>query len=345
MITRLERIESYLKVILPLYPDRSWVDRIAGEEIEDPDLEQYQAFCQPASDLVNRGGKRWRPLLMVLTAEAAGGPEAAERAYPLTAVVEFPHNGSLIIDDIEDSSEWRRGEKAVHTIYGTDISINAGNLLYFLPTVSIDSAALANEQKLAVYQIYSRYMRRVHLGQGLDIHWHRNPEIFPQVGEYLQMCRFKTGCLAGMSAEIGAAAAGWKPERTRIWGRTAEKIGVGFQIRDDVENLHTGNPGKRHGDDIVEGKKSLPVILHLRECPEDIFRMTELFAEAARKGVDGAKDEIDEAVAMIAGSSALDKAEAMGEKLLHEALEEVSEIFEPSPARDQLTSLVEKFIR
>ncbi len=93
------------------------------------------------------------------------------------------------------------------------------------------------------------------MGQGLDIQWHNNHECFPLVDEYLQMCRYKTGSLARMAAEIGVAAGGGSDDRALEMGCACEEMGVGFQILDDVVNLTTGNPGKKRGDDIVEGKK------------------------------------------------------------------------------------------
>ena len=106
---------------------------------------------------------------MVLCCELAGGE--AEEALPLAPVVEFPHNGSLIVDDIEDSSDLRRGEPAVHKIYGEDMSINTGNLLYFLPTFLIDESDFSDELKLRLYRYYTVNLRRLHFGQGLDIQW------------------------------------------------------------------------------------------------------------------------------------------------------------------------------
>lgn len=344
MLKRRDRIEKQLQEILPEVIDSAWVNTIAGDEITKPTLEYYRKMCQPASDLINRGGKRWRPLLLVMMAEAIGGTGTADSAYSLTPIVEFPHTGSLIIDDIEDNSDWRRGDTAVHKKYGTDIAINAGNLLYYLPTVCIDSAPLSSEQKLSVYQIYAKYLRRVHLGQGLDIVWHRNPGLFPSVQEYLQMCRFKTGCLAGLSAELGAAAAGASDEQRVSSGRIAEKIGVGFQIRDDVQNLSTGNPGKRRGDDIVEGKKSLPVIFHVDMHPADSDRIAKLFSAAREAGIDSAGKEITEAIDIISASGALDKASETGENMLKEAMEEVLKIFPSCSARDEIIQLIQSFL-
>ena len=344
MDTRINRIEKQLRSILPEIIDTEWINEIAGDTISDPTLEFYEEMCRPALDLLNRGGKRWRPHLLVLIAEAVGGLDKTELAYHLTPIVEFPHTGSLIIDDIEDNSDWRRGDEAVHKKYGLDISINAGNLLYYLPTVCIDSAPLHHEQKLAMYRIYAKYLRRVHFGQGLDIVWHRNPGLFPSVQEYLQMCRFKTGCLAGMSAELGAAVADGTVEQINSCGKIAEKIGVGFQIRDDVQNLDTGNPGKRRGDDIVEGKKSLPVIFHISMKPNDSERIAQLFSSAREKGVDAASLEIEEAIHMISASGALRRAAETGETMLRDAINEVSTVFPASSAKDEIIQMIQNFL-
>ena len=344
MQKRIDRIEKQLKTILPEIVDSAWINTVAGDTIDSPTLEYYREMCRPALDLINRGGKRWRPLLLVMIAEAVGGADAADSAYPLTPIVEFPHTGSLIIDDIEDNSDWRRGDVAAHKKFGMDISINAGNLLYYLPTVCIDLSPLSSDLKLSMYTIYAKYLRRVHLGQGLDIVWHRDPDLFPSVQEYLQMCRFKTGCLAGMSAELGAAAAGGSVDQIISSGRLAEKIGVGFQIRDDVQNLTTGNPGKQRGDDIVEGKKSLPVLLHVKMHPEDKEHISRLFSAAGRAGVASAGREIEEAIGIITASGALGNAADIAENMLKEAMEEVLNIFPSSNARDEIIQLMQSFL-
>lgn len=344
MKNRLERIEQELNSTLPSCSNEEWLERVAGGPVAEGDRTTYTRFCEPAKDLLSRGGKRWRPLLMVLSAELFGGAAAAEPVYALTPLVELPHTGSLIIDDIEDSSDWRRGAPAVHKKYGTDISINAGNLLYFLPTYTIERAELSVETKYILYTVYAKYMRRVHLGQGLDIMWHRDKALIPRVTEYIQMCRFKTGCLAGMSAELGARAAGGDPQKALAFAALAEEIGVGFQIKDDCLNLRKGNPGKQRGDDIVEGKKSLPVILHLQECPQDASRLQELFSLAAKKGIAGAGAEIEACLTLFERSGALEKAEARAAGLLQQAVDRLVSEYPPGEARELLAAMIAGFI-
>ncbi len=343
MQNRLERIEKEIEKVLPTRSSSDWIQWIVGQPMDNPTTETYDEFCQPAKELLSSGGKRWRPLLMVLIAEILGGEEAAERAYELTTVVELPHNGSLIVDDIEDASEYRRGAPAAYITYGIDISINAGNLLYYLPTSAIDAADISGEKKLKVYQVYAKYLRRVHFGQGLDITWHKHPEMIPTHAEYEQMCRFKTGCLAGMSAEIGAIVASDDGEIIRRAGVLAEKIGVGFQIKDDVINLRVGNPGKHRGDDIVENKKSLPIILFLQENPQQLDYVLSIFKSAREQGIEGAHDDIEALIGLLLESGSVDLAEERALELLEESISEILGLFPDCLAKDELLAMLDRF--
>ncbi len=345
MQDRLERIEQELERVLPAAVTPSWIDWVTGTKVENPTTGTYDRFCLPARDLLGAGGKRWRPLLMVLIAEMLGGEEAAQQAYRLTPVVELPHNGSLIIDDIEDSSEVRRGAPAAYITHGVDVSINAGNLLYYLPTAAIDDSGLPADKQLKVYQVYAKYLRRVHLGQGLDITWHRDAGLIPDPEEYEQMCRFKTGCLAGMSAEIGAVVATDDGAVIRRAGVLAEKIGVGFQIKDDVINIREGNPGKHRGDDIVENKKSLPVILFLQQHPDRLPEVLEVFSIAKTRGIDRAHDEVERLIGLLMESGVVEQAEARAMELLEESVTEIRELFDDSLARDELLAMIDRFRR
>lgn len=97
----------------------------------------------PAIEIINRGGKRIRPMLMILLAYALGyNKKNTENLYKLSMLLELPHSGSLIIDDIEDGAIKRRGKPAIHLIYGLDNSINTANLIYFLPAKLIQTSKL-----------------------------------------------------------------------------------------------------------------------------------------------------------------------------------------------------------
>ena len=338
---RLQKVEKQLRKAFPANINYEWVKTISGQENPLGKMEQYDAFCEPGRELLNRGGKRWRPVLMLLSCELAGGEESA---LELTPLVEFPHNGSLVIDDIEDKSEWRRGGKAVHLIYGDDFAINAGNLLYYLPTALIDNSSLNESKKLLLYKYYSENMRRLHFGQGFDILWH-NSSIVPDPDEYEQMCRFKTGALARMAAQVGVIAGGGSTQTADLLGNVCENMGVGFQIMDDVRNLTEGNPGKGRGDDIVEGKKSLPAIYHLKKNPSDLPVLEKLFKRAKEKGFEKATSEIDEAIDLIESSGALNDAKKRAKELLRISEITILENFKKSEASDLIIYMLQNFIK
>jgi octaprenyl-diphosphate synthase len=276
------------------------------------------ALFTPLKDILSRGGKRWRPLLMTLVCETLGG---GENALPLAPLVEFCHNASLIHDDLEDDSDQRRGKPAIHEIYGIDTAINCGAFFYFLSAACIESWQGKNKEQL--YKLWSEYMRKLHVGQAMDIHWHREITLIPGIEEYYTMCGMKTGCLASFAAELGAYCAGaFSPtgeleEAARLVGKAAEKLGIGFQILDDVKNLTTGVPGKRRGDDVVEGKKSLPVLLYMNKFPENRERIFYFFHEAKTYGA--SVPEVGELVETLEHAGIFAEAEEKGRSLIKEA--------------------------
>ena len=295
---RLSEIEAVLDKWLPEKPGSQWMEMVFdfSGNIVSPEL--ALSLTLPPRDLVNRGGKRWRPLLMVLAAECIAGDSGARAALPLTPVVEFSHNASLIHDDIEDNSDERRGKPAIHLVYGVDTAINSGAFLYFLPLACVSrwekdiGKAVSPELKEKIWTAWASHMRRLHLGQAMDIGWHRDFRSFPGLDEYDRMCRLKTGCLARLASVLGiysaSAALGRDIPGSFIdrFAASAEELGVGFQILDDVKNLTAGIPGKKPGDDIVEGKKSLPVLLYLHRYPEKRDFIASCFAAARIAGTD-----------------------------------------------------------
>jgi octaprenyl-diphosphate synthase len=332
---RLENIEAALERWLPEHPDPAWAAEVFPGLEGKINTDLLGALIAPGKDLLARGGKRWRPLLMTLICEALGGTDAA---LPLAPLVEFCHNASLIHDDIEDNSDQRRGGPAIHIAHGVDVAINGGCFLYFLPLALIESWAAGFEPTAAmniknrVYALWAEYMRRLHLGQAMDIHWHRNVFLIPGIEEYYTMCGLKTGCLARFAAELGVCAAylcaagtAARPDMAAAQlGMAAEKLGVGFQILDDVKNLTTGIPGKKRGDDVVEGKKSLPVLLYLRQYPEQQKTVARCFSAAriaSEAGSGVAAPEVEELIHLLEAAGALSEAQDRAAALVAEARE------------------------
>jgi len=316
---RFEKIEAVLDLWLPEAPDSAWLEKVfasfpAGSGGFVPPA-MAASLTRPGWDLLKRGGKRWRPLLMLLAAECVAGESGGEAALSLTPLVEIPHNASLIHDDIEDNSDERRGKPAVHVKYGTDTAINTGAFMYFLPLACLSAWKGKPEIKEQIWTAWASHMRALHLGQAMDIAWHRDFNSLPRLDEYDRMCRLKTGCLARLAAILGvyagsdAAGAAATPKETAlladVLGYAAEQLGVGFQILDDVKNLSTGIPGKKRGDDIVEGKKSLPVLLYLHRYPEKKDFAAHCFATARTSGVTA--PEVDKFISEMEKAGVLDE--------------------------------------
>lgn len=330
----LAKIEAEIARELPEVPSDAWLESRFGPLTSLPSEADRRAVTAPGRELVLRGGKRWRPLLQVLCARAFGPGDLALALAPLTEIV---HNGTLIVDDIEDGAEVRRGGPAVHLVHGLDAAVNGGNLMYFLPLALLEERVPDPGLRARLYGAYAAQLRRVHLGQALDISWHRNPGHLPSEREYLLMCSLKTGALSGLAARIGALCGGAPDAAADALVRAFEEAGVAFQILDDVRNLRTGNPGKERGDDIVEGKKSLPVLRACSRDPSLASRLPELFGRARAGGV--RDPAVEEAVAAVSGTGALEEAEAEAAALLSRAEEAAGDACPPGPGREALLGI------
>jgi len=241
-----------------------------------------ETLANPIWEFLDRGGKRWRPVLFLLVCEALG--KNPDDFVDFAIIPEVVHNGTLMVDDIEDLSELRRGRPCTYKVYGSDVAINAGNTMYYLPLLPLieKKKEIAKEKLCEIYEIYSQEMINLSLGQAMDIAWHRGLANADRIDEedYLQMCAYKTGTLARMSARIAAVLADADDRLETEFGRFAESIGVAFQMQDDVLDLTStefeAKKGGR-GQDITEGKRSLIVIHTLKTgSTEDRRRLAEI---------------------------------------------------------------------
>ena len=327
----MEKIEQNLHQALNLNFSDTWQNGSFGTLSDAINSNKIfiQNLIEPNKKLIDLGGKRWRPLFLILCYQLAKkqydqnhskagdnstAPLPLETVYALTPLVEFVHTASLIHDDIEDSADLRRGKPAAHITYGLDTALNAASWLYFEAPVCLNELDLSDQQRLTFYKLYTNELRRLHLGQAMDIYWHRNKQIFPALDEYRAMVQNKTGTLASLAAKVGFIAGGADPKTAEYYGQIAAQIGVGFQIIDDVINLTDGNPGKKRGDDIVEGKKSLPVLLHLQQKSGDKQKICSLMEQAGLEGIDSAA--VEECIALLNTTSCINDAAQEGKHLI-----------------------------
>ena len=336
---RLSRIETVLEEALPQNSTKKWTDMSFGSLPDAVTERHFENLITPCRNLMLLGGKRWRPLLLVLCAEMAverkkkqknlSSEQAAvllDDAYSLTPLVEFVHTASLIQDDIEDGADMRRGKPAAYIVSGLDTALNASSWLYFEASAFIESRSLPDEKKCRLYKLFTQELRRLHLGQAMDIQWHRQPDLIPSIDEYTTMVRCKTGTLASFAAQAGILAGGGTEKEASHAGEIAAEVGIGFQILDDVQNLTTGNPGKKRGDDIVEGKKSLPVLYHLQKHPEDTQKIAGLLAAAKNDGINS--PAVEKCVVLLNKSGAVEQAYNTGRVLIQDKSSALASLYE-----------------
>ncbi|QTQ12327.1 polyprenyl synthetase family protein [Treponema parvum] len=331
----LAEIEAELDKALPQTYTREWKNESFLSIPDCVSPSHLNALTIPCRELLKLGGKRWRPLLLILCAKitaehtAKKDPEAKKNimknARHIVPLVEFVHTASLIHDDIEDASEMRRGKPAAHITFGIDTAINAASWLYFEAAVCVNTLQAPEHIKNRLFRLYTQELRRLHLGQAMDILWHREPGLIPSVEEYKAMVENKTGTLASLAAQAGIIAAGGDESDAAKAGKIAAQIGIGFQILDDVQNLTTGNAGKQRGDDIVENKKSLPVLLHLQKRPQDKDLITRYMASARKNGID---DEcVEKCISLLEKNGAVKDAYAEGKDLVNLKSRELSALY------------------
>jgi geranylgeranyl pyrophosphate synthase len=265
-------------------------------------------------EFVSRGGKRIRPVLVLASCSACGGKEGD--ALPFAVAIELFHNFTLIHDDIEDSSPMRRGRPTVHTQYGVPIAINSGDALYSIVWSSLVRKADPQGLKGGGI-IMTEAFRRVAEGQGIELNWYRENRFDVSEGEYLRMAGGKTAALIGASCELGAYSAGAGKDEQAALREFGEKIGLAFQIKDDVLNL-TADPAKykkKIGEDIDEGKRSLITIHLIANAPEGVRKKAVALLGKKRKS---AKD-ISDAIALAKEYGSVKYASDYAERLVREA--------------------------
>ena len=301
-----------------------------------------KALAEPLWEFLDRGGKRWRPTLFLLICEALG--QDAEDLLDFAIIPEVIHNGTLIVDDIEDRSEFRRGKPCTHKLYGLDMAINLGNAMYYLPLLSPskNKDKISEDKRNKIYEIYIQEMINISFGQATDIAWHKGIEKANEK-QYLQMCINKTGTLARMSAKIAAVLSGASDESVEKIGRFAESIGVAFQIQDDVLDLAGEKFAELkggHGQDITEGKRTLMVI-HTLEMAQlrDRRRLVEILG---RHTTD--QKLRDEAIDILRKYDSIEYARKYANRIVESSWKEIDALLPSSKAKEKLKAFADYLI-
>lgn len=226
---------------------------------------------EPLLDFYSRPRKEFRGGLVnigfsLLAKEASPDEVALARCRE---AIEALHTGSLIVDDIEDQSEWRRGAPSLHLRYGLPAALNAGNWLYFYAFERLRHLNLDAERKLLIFELTESILREAHCGQAIDLGADM-AEI--QNSEIVEICRasleLKSGALMGLALGLGAIVAGVAQRDLRTLIHRGIDLGVSLQMFDDLGNARVDQPTPKHLEDLKLRRPSF-VWWHLVEAYPD----------------------------------------------------------------------------
>ena len=206
-------------------------------------------------------GKRVRPLLTFLCAEGSGGNW--ESAIPAAISIELIHNFSLIHDDIEDNGLSRRSKETVWAKWGLAKGINSGDAMFTSAFIALKKMkdTLPSESLIDAFRLLSETCLELTIGQQLDIDFETRENI--TIANYYRMISGKTAALLSCCTQMGALISGLGSEEQLRYSKFGKELGMAFQIYDDWLGIW-GDPlvtGKSASSDLVEGKKSLPVLI------------------------------------------------------------------------------------
>ena len=233
----------------PITADMQAVDAVIRARLHS----EVVLIRQVAEYIIGAGGKRLRPALVLYSAGALG--YRGNHHQELAAVVEFIHTATLLHDDVVDESDLRRGNKTANALFGNAASVLVGDFLYsraFQMMVSVGS--------MRVQQVLADATNTIAEGEVLQLLNCHNADV--EVAQYLQVIRFKTAKLFEAAARLGAILSGAAPQIEDGLARYGMHLGTAFQIVDDVLD-YSGDEaatGKHLGDDLAEGKPTLPLI-------------------------------------------------------------------------------------
>jgi octaprenyl-diphosphate synthase len=304
--------------------DRRAVDALITKRLES----EVVLVNQISQYIVGGGGKRLRPLVHLLAARAAGydGLDHVQ----LATIIEFIHTSTLLHDDVVDESSRRRGKETAHRVWGNAASVLVGDFLY-----SRSFQLMVELDRMEIMRILADTTNTIAEGEVLQLMQMGNAEL--GVDDYFQVISDKTACLFAASARLGGVLGGMNDAECEQLAGYGLYLGQAFQITDDVLDYRsTDNElGKNVGDDLAEGKVTLPLILAMRDAaPADAMRLREMVES-------GGSDRIDDARQIMNQTGALDQAMAQGRILSDQAVDALSVL--PESAERQALEFLARY--
>ncbi len=283
---------------------------------------------QLSSYIIGSGGKRLRPQMVLLAAGACGlDPETEPHPVTVAAIIEFIHTATLLHDDVVDASELRRGRDTANSVWGNEAAVLVGDFLY-----SRSFEMMVEVQNLEVMSILASTTNRIAEGEVMQLLNVREPDI--SEAQYIQVIEAKTARLFQAATELGAVLAGESAQIQAALASYGMHLGTAFQIADDVLDYKSDSDtmGKNIGDDLAEGKTTLPLIYAMRDGTD---AQSGIIAETIREG---GLERLPEVLEIIRQTDALDKSMSRAHESASSAIDALS-ILPPSRHRDALQQI------
>lgn len=276
--------------------------------------------------IVKHKGKQMRPMFVLFAAEMAGG--ITERTYRAASLIELLHTATLVHDDVVDDAEKRRGIFSVNALWKNKIAVLVGDYL-----LSRGLLLSVENDDFDTLRIISKAVKDMSEGELLQIEKSRLLNIDEET--YYEIIRQKTATLIAAACKAGFGSVNSEPEKQEKMRAFGEKIGMAFQIKDDIFDFGTGGIGKPTGIDIKEKKMTLPLIHALNQCERS---KRKYIVNLIKKHSDN-KDKVNEVIDFVRKSPGLQYAEQKMQSLQAEAMD-ILHSFPESVGRTGLEQLI-----
>ncbi|MCU7879868.1 MAG: polyprenyl synthetase family protein [Candidatus Thiodiazotropha sp. (ex Lucinoma aequizonata)] len=277
--------------------------------------------------IVHSGGKRLRPMIVLLAAHACG--YGGEKHIDLSAIIEFIHTATLLHDDVVDGSDLRRNRETANAVWGNEASVLVGDFLY-----SRSFEMMVEVGQMRVMDILSHATNRIAEGEVLQLLNVHNPET--SEAEYMKVIKRKTATLFEAGARLGGVIEDVPQDQQQALADYGLHLGIAFQLVDDALDYNSSNTeiGKNIGDDLAEGKPTLPLIQAMKQADQEQRKRLADIIE------NGGLEEIDFVMQAIQASNAIAYTQQLAQ---HEAQQakQALECLPDTPYREALASLAD----
>jgi octaprenyl-diphosphate synthase len=277
--------------------------------------------------IINSGGKRLRPLLVLLTARAFG--HSGQYHIDIAAIIEFIHTATLLHDDVVDSSEMRRGQETANNIWGNEASVLVGDFLY-----SRAFEMMVEINNMRVMEILAHATNTIAEGEVLQLLNCHDADTTE--ARYLEVIHSKTAKLFEAATQLGAVISGRPEAEEKAMAAYGMHLGTAFQLIDDVLDYSAKSEdiGKNIGDDLAEGKPTLPLIYAMRNGSAEQARVIRYAIE------NGGREQIDPVIDAVNTTGAIDYTADLAKNEARLATDALAQIA-PSQYKDALLALAE----